>query len=59
LKARQAIREAGGKLVDGFELCRLTPSDYHPNDDHPNSAGYAKIAACASRVIRDLAANAP
>ena len=59
VKARQAIREAGGKLVDGFKLCQLSPSDYYYHDDHPNSAGYAKIAACASRVIQELAANAP
>jgi len=55
LKARGSIQQAGGKLFDGFKLCGLTQSDYHPNDLHPNSGGYAKIAACALRVIRETA----
>jgi hypothetical protein len=55
LKARRSIQEAGGKLFDGFKLCRLTAADYHPNDQHPNSRGYAKIAACAMNVIKQMA----
>ncbi len=54
LKARHAVLEAGGKLFDGFTLCRLTASDYYPNDDHPNSVGYAKIASCVTGVIKQL-----
>lgn len=53
LMARRSIQQAGGKLFDGFTLCGLTQSDYHPNDLHPNSVGYAKIAACTLRVIRE------
>jgi hypothetical protein len=54
LKARRSIQEAGGKLFDGFKLCRLTAVDYYLNDDHPNSSGYAKIAACVNNVISEL-----
>jgi hypothetical protein len=54
LKARRSIQEAGGKLFDGFKLCRLTAADYHPNDPHPNSRGYAKIAVCAMNVIEQM-----
>ena len=57
LKARSAIVEAGGKLVDGFKLCGLTSADYYTHDDHPNKIGYAKIAACASDVISELASQ--
>ena len=55
MKARGAIEEAGAKLIDGFELCKLTPGDYYPDDDHPNKEGYAKIATCAADVIKRLA----
>jgi lysophospholipase L1-like esterase len=54
LKVRHSIQEAGGKLFDGFKLCGLVAADYHPNDLHPNSRGYAKIAACTSRVIEEM-----
>ncbi len=54
LKARRSIEEAGGKLFDGFKLCRLTAADYHPNDQHPNSRGYAKIAACTLTIINEM-----
>ena len=54
LKARRAIQEAGGKLFDGFKLCKLTQKDYYINDDHPNRSGYAKIAACTADVINEL-----
>ena len=54
LRARLAIEEAGGNLFDGFKLCKLTESDYYTNDDHPNKAGYTKIAACATRVINQF-----
>ena len=54
LKARRSIEEAGGKLFDGFKLCRLTAADYHPNDQHPNSRGYGKIAACTMSVIKEM-----
>ena len=57
LTARRAIQEAGGKLVDGFKLCGLTPADYYRNDDHPNATGYAKIAACTGNAINDLLAG--
>ena len=54
LQARRAITEAGGTLVDGFAACRLTTADYYINDNHPNVAGYAKIATCATEVIKQL-----
>ena len=57
LKARGAIEEAGGKLFDGFKLCELTKADYYTNDNHPNKAGYSKIAACAAKVIKQLVAG--
>jgi hypothetical protein len=53
-----SIRGAGGTVFDGLKLCRLTASDYFPNDAHPNSAGYAKIASCATTVIKELTARA-
>ena len=58
LKARRAIQEAGGKLFDGFKLCRLTAQDYYSNDDHPNSAGYKKIAVCVNNVLKEVIAGA-
>jgi hypothetical protein len=54
LETRRSIEEAGGKLFDGFKLCRLTAADYHPNDQHPNSRGYAKIAACTITIINEM-----
>lgn len=57
LRARRAIEDAGGKLYDGFKLCQLTQADYYVNDDHPNRAGYTKIAACAATVINQLVAD--
>jgi hypothetical protein len=54
IKARHSIKEAGGKLFDGFKLCRLTAIDYYANDEHPNSNGYAKIALCVSNVINEM-----
>jgi hypothetical protein len=57
LKARRSIQEAGGRLFDGFKLCRLVAADYHPHDLHPNSRGYAKIAACTMSAIRELVAQ--
>ncbi len=54
LKARHSIQQAGGRLFDGFKLCRLKASDYYPNDEHPNRAGYAKIASCATDVINEM-----
>jgi len=54
LKARLSIEEAGGKVFDGFKLCRLVAADYHPNDLHPNSRGYGKIAACTMSVIKEM-----
>lgn len=53
-KLRQWIQEAGGKLFDGFKLCQLTTSDYHTNDQHPNSSGYAKIASCVTSAVGEL-----
>jgi hypothetical protein len=57
LKARGSIQEAGGKLFDGFKLCRLMATDYGANDGHPNSGGYAKIAACVTNVINEMTAG--
>jgi hypothetical protein len=57
LKARRSIRDAGGKLFDGFKLCQLTAADYYPNDDHPNRTGYAKIASCATGVMKEMTAG--
>ncbi len=54
LKARRSIQEAGGKVSDGFKLCRLVAADYHPNDQHPNSRGYGKIAACTMSIIKEM-----
>jgi hypothetical protein len=54
LNARRSIQEVGGKLFDGFKLCRLTMADYYSNDDHPNSEGYSKIALCVTTVIKQL-----
>ena len=53
-----AIRQAGGRLVDGFKSCRMTPADYYPNDDHPNNSGYAKIAVCVSSAIKQVMPDA-
>ena len=53
LKARDAVRQAGLRLVDGFETCGLAATDYHVGDGHPNADGYRKIAACVERVIAD------
>jgi hypothetical protein len=54
LKARQSIQQSGGKLFDGFKLCGLTASDYYTNDEHPDRAGYAKIASCTTGVINEM-----
>jgi hypothetical protein len=54
LKARRSIQEAGGKVFDGFKLCGLVVDDYHPNDLHPNSRGYGKIATCTMRLIKEM-----
>jgi hypothetical protein len=58
LEARRSIEEAGGKVFDGFKLCRLMAMDYYSNDGHPNSSGYAKIAGCVTKVIREVTAGA-
>lgn len=50
VRARRAIRQAGGQLFDGFELCRMTAADYYPTDEHPNRSGYDKIAACVLQI---------
>ena len=42
---------------DGFKLCRLTATDYYETDEHPNRAGYAKIASCTTDVINKMAAQ--
>jgi hypothetical protein len=54
LLARRSIEEAGGKLSD----CSLTTTDYRAYDGHPNSNGNAKIVACATEVIKDIAGRA-
>jgi hypothetical protein len=58
LAARRAMEEAGGKVFDGFKLCRLTAADYYSYDGHPNSSGYTKIARCVNNIIRDTTAEA-
>jgi hypothetical protein len=58
LMAQRAIREAGGKLFDGFKLCRLAATDYRTLDGHPNEVGYGKIARCVAPVIRQMATAA-
>jgi len=57
LQAREAIEEMGGRLFDGFRLCRLTATDYHANDEHPNTSGYAKIADCVKTVLAEITAE--
>jgi hypothetical protein len=57
LRARRAIRDAGGRLFDGFKLCHLTATDYYANDNHPNRGGYAKIASCVTSVIKEAVAG--
>jgi hypothetical protein len=52
LSARRSIENAGGRVYDGFKLCGLTPPDYNVHDPHPNKNGYAKIALCTSRIIK-------
>jgi hypothetical protein len=54
LQARQAIRDAGGTLYDGFTLCNLTIDDYHIHDGHPNGRGYGKIARCVGDIFRQM-----
>ncbi len=56
LEARRAIKDAGGKLYDGFKMCGLTPADYFVHDGHPNARGYDKIARCVDDVVRDMTA---
>lgn len=52
--ARKKIDQSGGKLVDGFNICGLEPSDYFVNDPHPNLEGYKKIARCVDKTIQKL-----
>jgi hypothetical protein len=52
--AREKIASSGGKLVDGFKICGLEPSNYFANDPHPNSGGYKKIARCVDKTIEEL-----
>jgi hypothetical protein len=58
LRARRSIRDAGGRLFDGFKLCQMKPNDYYVNDDHPNRGGYAKIAGCVTDIIKETVAAA-
>ena len=53
--ARERIRQAGGRLYDGFAGCGLTRGDYHLHDRHPNAQGYAKIARCVGEAVETLA----
>jgi len=53
LKAREVVRQAGLRLVDGFERCGLGPADFPERDGHPNADGYRKIGMCVERVIAD------
>jgi hypothetical protein len=48
-----AVDTEFGDAFDGFELCGLTTADYYPNDEHPNSGGYSKIAACVINIIKE------
>jgi hypothetical protein len=56
LQARRSIQESGGKLFDGFKLCRLATTDYYTGEGHPNRDGYAKITACVIDVIKSMTA---
>jgi hypothetical protein len=56
-EARQAIRDAGGTLFDGFKLCPLSAADYHIYDSHPNKQGYGKIAQCVHQVIQRMSGS--
>jgi hypothetical protein len=37
-----------------YSWCRLTGSDFMPNDGHPNGIGYDKLAACADDFLRAM-----
>ncbi len=52
--ARERIKNSGGKLVDGFKVCGLEPSDYFMNDPHPNPNGYKKISRCVDKAILEI-----
>jgi hypothetical protein len=56
IRARRAIAQAGGTLFDGFKQCGLTAADYYADDEHPNSAGYAKIAQCVGASVKEMLA---
>lgn len=50
-KARDFLSGHNLRFVDGFEICGLTPDDYHI-DGHPNDAGYGKIVDCVERSVK-------
>lgn len=50
-KANEFIRRSGFAFVDGRAQCGLTAQDYYEHDGHPNTGGYAKIAACVKRAV--------
>jgi hypothetical protein len=54
-EARATIQEAGGTLLDGFQLCPLSPNEYHIHDGHPNEKGYSRIADCVTKIIHQMA----
>ncbi|MBI1245683.1 MAG: hypothetical protein GC202_11810 [Alphaproteobacteria bacterium] len=47
-RAVRAFLDAQGMPV---QSCELAIGDFLPNDRHPNAGGYAKIAACARKLI--------
>jgi len=37
-----------------YSWCRISGSDFMPNDGHPNRGGYDKLAACADDTLRGM-----
>jgi hypothetical protein len=53
-QADDFIIEKRFSFMNGFTKCGLTMRDYHKHDGHPNATGYAKIAACVERAVKDV-----
>ena len=54
LAVREAIRQSGARLFDGFKHCGLTVEDFYVHDHHPNAAGYVKIADCVREAAKEI-----
>lgn len=52
-QATEFIRQSGLAFVDGRSVCGLSIGDYFRHDGHPNARGYAKIATCVERAIKE------